>query len=66
MRTPHPLRAVLLRTGAVAAVATLALAGCGQADSDGPDDARPGLSPEAAASFPVADADRDALRDRTP
>lgn len=53
MRTPHPLRAVLLRTVAVAAATTLALAGCGQADSDGPDDARPGLSPEAEASFPV-------------
>ncbi|MFV2019220.1 ABC transporter substrate-binding protein [Micromonospora sp. LOL_023] len=53
MRTPHPLRPAMLRTAAVATAVTLALAGCGQAGSDGSDDAQPGLSPEAAASFPV-------------
>ncbi|WFE25407.1 ABC transporter substrate-binding protein [Solwaraspora sp. WMMD791] len=53
MRTPYRLRAALLRTAAVAATATLALAGCSQAGSDGADDAQPGVSPEAGASFPV-------------
>ncbi|MFV2012517.1 MULTISPECIES: ABC transporter substrate-binding protein [unclassified Micromonospora] len=55
MSRPHPLRAALLRTAAVATAATLALTGCGQAGdgSGGPDDAQPGVSPEAAASYPV-------------
>ncbi|MFY1697274.1 MULTISPECIES: ABC transporter substrate-binding protein [unclassified Solwaraspora] len=50
MRTPYRLRAALLRTAAVTAAATLALAGCGSGDAD---DAQPGASPQAGASFPV-------------